>query len=139
MRLVDDKMCCVKFEDKQRNCSCCRRSTNTPCCRDVTGTCRTCCRDSLIVVLLLLGVAAGVVLGVCLRVFVPAYQQPKLHPREMMYLFFPAEVFLRFMTFVVAPFLVCSIVSGIGKLSDPLERVRAAWMPLADCKHIVYI
>ena len=66
---------------------------------------------------ILLGVVAGITLGICLRLYVPAFQEPDLHPREVQYLYFPAEIFIRMMTFMSLPLLVSSLVSGIGLLN----------------------
>ena len=67
---------------------------------------------------ILLGVVAGITLGICLRLYVPAFQEPHLHPREVQYLYFPAEIFLRVILFITLPLLVSSLVSGIGKVLD---------------------
>ena len=108
----------VQFEDSSDTCcgGRCRKPTCSSCCVTSCRCCRRCCsRDTVQITLLLVGVAGGAMLGTYLRMTTEAYSQPKLHPREMMYLYFPAEVFLRFLTFIVLPFMVSSIVSGIGE------------------------
>lgn len=60
------------------------------------------------------GVCAGVCLGIVLRLFVPPFQQPDLHPREMMYLYLPAEILLRMMTLLALPLVISSLISAIG-------------------------
>ena len=71
-------------------------------------------RQNLLLFSILFGVVAGITLGICLRMYAPALQEPLLHPREVQYLYFPAEIYLCMMLCITLPLLVSALVSGIG-------------------------
>ena len=83
--------------------------------RCASAKCGRAFREGAQIILLMLAVVGGATTGTLLRLYTHAYSQPELHPREMMYLYFPAELFIRFISFITVPFLVSSLISGIGK------------------------
>ncbi len=84
-----------------------------------TGCCRQCChgcRKHVLSTLLFLATVGGIVVGVVLRNVSP-FDNPKLASRELMYLYFPWELLMRLMMFLVIPLIVSGLVTGIGALS----------------------
>ena len=71
--------------------------------------------ETLQISLLLAAFVIGIVLGTILRLCTDTFSHPEMNPRAMMYLYFPAELFMRFIYFITVPFLVSSLVSGIGR------------------------
>lgn len=68
-------------------------------------------RRNLLTILTVAGVLAGTALGCGLRTGSGSWT-----PREVMYLQFPGEIFLRMLKALIVPLLVSSIVSAIGSL-----------------------
>lgn len=66
---------------------------------------------NLLTMLTVAGVLAGTALGCTLRA-----TQDKWTEREVMYLQFPGDLFLRMLKCLIVPLLVASIVSAIGSL-----------------------
>ena len=90
---------------------------------DDDGSCQSCCtkccacfKSSILTILIFIGMATGIGVGAVLR-FTPPFDEPKLHPREMMYLFYPVELFIRFTMFLTVPLVVASLIAGAGSLS----------------------
>lgn len=90
---------------------------------DLTGK-KSCCSrfarcffNNLLLLLLFLAVAGGVCAGWFLR-DVPPFDQPHVNTRDMMYLYFPAELLLRMMSLLSLPLIVTSLISGVGGLSS---------------------
>lgn len=63
----------------------------------------------------MMALVGGVGLGILLRT-VPPFNEPEVNPRALWYLNFPAEIIVRFMTFLATPLLVSSLLSGISSL-----------------------
>ena len=83
-----------------------------------------CCSNAgtyIQLVLLIIATILGAGLGVVLRFYVPAFQEPKVHKREVALLYFPAEIFLRFVGLLTLPLVISGLVSGIGKLLSCIE------------------
>lgn len=68
--------------------------------------------DNMLTMLTVLGVIAGVILGFILR---NARSEP-WSKREIMYIQFPGDIFLRMLKALILPLIVASIVSAIGGL-----------------------
>lgn len=66
--------------------------------------------------LTVLGVIAGIALGCILKV-----SKEEWTPREIMYLNFPGDLFLRMLKGLILPLIVASIVSAIGSLDLSLS------------------
>ncbi|KAK7862962.1 hypothetical protein R5R35_004913 [Gryllus longicercus] len=73
---------------------------------------RNCLSENLLTLLTLLGVTAGVVLGVILR----NSREDEWPPREVMYVTFVGDVFLQMLKSLILPLIVSSIITAIGSL-----------------------
>ncbi|KRY79218.1 putative sodium-dependent excitatory amino acid transporter glt-4, partial [Trichinella pseudospiralis] len=70
-------------------------------------------KDKLLLLFTVIACVLGLVLGICLRGRSPAFT-----PRELMYLRFPGELFLRMLQMLILPLIVSSIVSSIAQLNS---------------------
>lgn len=79
---------------------------------------KSCASENLLMMMTLAGVFMGVILGFILRNMRDA--EPGKHAgwtkREIMYIQFPGELFLRMLKSLILPLIVSSIVSAIGSL-----------------------
>ncbi|XP_076659467.1 excitatory amino acid transporter 1 [Halictus rubicundus] len=73
---------------------------------------KSCLSENMLTMLTVLGVVAGVVLGFILR---NARDDPWTK-REIMYIQFPGDIFLRMLKALILPLIVASIISAIGGL-----------------------
>ncbi|XP_043255652.1 excitatory amino acid transporter 1 isoform X1 [Colletes gigas] len=73
---------------------------------------RNCMSENMLTLLTVLGVVAGVILGFILR---HSRDEPWTK-REIMYIQFPGDIFLRMLKALILPLIVASIVSAIGGL-----------------------
>ena len=64
-----------------------------------------------------IGVIAGIILGITLR----KTAQQEYTQREIMYIEFPGQLFLRMLKGLILPLIVSSIVSAIGNLDLSLS------------------
>uniref|UniRef100_A0A1I8JS03 Amino acid transporter n=1 Tax=Macrostomum lignano TaxID=282301 RepID=A0A1I8JS03_9PLAT len=100
-------------DGKSRGCS-----RPEPCSADC---CRTFLRRNVFVLCLILGVAAGIGLGVGLR-----YAKPVWTARELAYYKFPGELLLRMLQMVILPLVITSMISGMSSLG----RNASSWIGL---------
>ncbi|XP_003378234.1 neutral amino acid transporter B [Trichinella spiralis] len=70
-------------------------------------------KDKLLLLFTVIACVLGLVLGICLRGRSPAFT-----PRELMYLRFPGELFLRMLQMLILPLIVSSIISSIAQLNS---------------------
>lgn len=75
-------------------------------------------RRNLLTILTVIGVLGGTVLGCILR----TTQEEKWTPRQVMYLQFPGDMFLRMLKALIIPLLVSSVVGAIGSLDLSLSK-----------------
>lgn len=68
--------------------------------------------ENMLTMLTVIGVVAGTVLGLILRY---SREEPWTK-REIMYIQFPGDIFLRMLKGLILPLIVASIVSAIGGL-----------------------
>ncbi|XP_054010678.1 excitatory amino acid transporter 3 [Hylaeus anthracinus] len=73
---------------------------------------RNCMSENMLTLLTVLGVVAGVMLGFILR---NSRDEPWTK-REIMYIQFPGDIFLRMLKALILPLIVASIISAIGGL-----------------------
>lgn len=79
---------------------------------------KSCMSENLLTILTIFGVVGGTVLGFVLR----AVKDPtEWTPREVMYIQFPGDLFLRMLKGLILPLIVASIVSAIGSLDLSLS------------------
>lgn len=78
---------------------------------------KKCIRANLLTILLVIGVFGGTALGVILR-----YTGEQWKPREIMYLQFPGDLFLRMLKALIIPLLVSSVVGAVGSLDLSLSK-----------------
>lgn len=78
-------------------------------------------KENLLTVLTIVGVLGGATLGIILRYTTTSWTQ-----RELMYLAYPGELFLRMLKCLIVPLLVSSITSAIGSLDVSLSGRIAA-------------
>lgn len=78
-------------------------------------------RENILTILTLIGVVSGGVLGTILR-----YTTSTWTPRELMYLAYPGEIFLRMLKCLIVPLLVSSITSAMASLDVSLSGKVAA-------------
>lgn len=97
-----DSVAQVRFVEKKPCCSCCRGKGKG-------------CLHHLILILLFVGMVVGIGIGIVLRNVHP-FDQPKLHPKAMMYLMFPGELLLRCMMLLCLPLVVTSLIAGVASL-----------------------
>ncbi|CAB3376817.1 Hypothetical predicted protein [Cloeon dipterum] len=69
-------------------------------------------KTNALTIFTILGVFGGVVLGISLR----ASREEKWTPREIMYVNFVGELFLRMLKSLILPLIVASLISAIGSL-----------------------
>lgn len=75
-------------------------------------------KKNLLTILTVLAVVGGTVVGCIIR----ANSAEKWTKREIMYLQFPGDVFLRMLKSLIIPLLVASVVSAIGSLDVSLSK-----------------
>ncbi|KAL6431160.1 hypothetical protein ACFW04_007107 [Cataglyphis niger] len=75
-----------------------------------------CLRHNALTILTVGGVIGGVVLGIILR-----YSQEKWTPREIMYINYLGDLFLRMLKSLILPLIISSLVSAIGSLDLSLS------------------
>ncbi len=73
-------------------------------------------RDNVLTIAVLLGVLAGIILGVALKTRTRPYTA-----REVMYVGFVGEMFLRMLKGLIIPLIVSTLISAIGKLDIGLS------------------
>ncbi|XP_050529944.1 excitatory amino acid transporter 1 isoform X2 [Daktulosphaira vitifoliae] len=78
----------------------------------------SCFTHNLLTFLTIASVVGGVVLGFILK----GWSDTKWTPREISYIQFPGEIFLRMLKMLIVPLLVSSIVSAIGSLDLSLSK-----------------
>lgn len=78
---------------------------------------KSCLRSNALTVLTVLGVFGGAALGVALR----ASRTEKWPPREIMYVQYIGDLFLRMLKSLILPLIVSSLVSAIGSLDLTLS------------------
>ena len=84
-------------------------------CRGKRGYYTSFLRKHLFIILLIMGVCAGIGLGIGLR-FVPAFSDPKRATRLISYINFPGELMLRVMSMLMVPIIVSSLVSAVASM-----------------------
>ncbi|XP_017785307.1 PREDICTED: excitatory amino acid transporter 1 [Nicrophorus vespilloides] len=75
-------------------------------------------RSNLLTILTVCGVLGGTLLGCILR----STQEEKWTPRQVMYLQFPGDIFLRMLKALIIPLLVSSVIGAIGSLDLSLSK-----------------
>ena len=70
-------------------------------------------KKNLFLVFLLFGIIAGVVIGILIKVYRPAFHEDK---RNVMYLAFPGDIFLRMLKCMIIPLIMSSLISGMANL-----------------------
>lgn len=73
---------------------------------------KSCLTENLLTMLTVFGVFAGVALGFILK----ATKSSEWTNREIMYINFPGDLFLRMLKALILPLILSSIVSAIGSL-----------------------
>lgn len=73
---------------------------------------------NLLTIMTVCGVLAGTALGVLLRATLGTYWSK----REVMYLAFPGEIFLRMLKCLIIPLLMSSVIQAIGSLDLSLSK-----------------
>lgn len=76
-----------------------------------------CVTKNLLTILTVVGVFGGTAVGLLLRV-----STTKWSSREIMYLAFPGELFLRMLKALIIPLLMSSVISAIGSLDLSLSK-----------------
>ncbi|CAG0884482.1 unnamed protein product [Cyprideis torosa] len=77
-----------------------------------------CIRGNLLTLCTLLGVILGIVVGFVLR----ASQETKWTPRNIMYIKFVGELFLRMLKMLIVPLIASSLISAVGGLDLSLSK-----------------
>ncbi|XP_050296664.1 excitatory amino acid transporter 3-like [Anthonomus grandis grandis] len=77
-----------------------------------------CIKRNLLTILTVVGVFGGTAVGLLLR----AASSTKWTSREIMYLAFPGELFLRMLKCLIIPLLMSSVISAIGSLDLSLSK-----------------
>ncbi|XP_025989590.2 excitatory amino acid transporter 1 isoform X1 [Solenopsis invicta] len=77
---------------------------------------RTCLRHNTLTLLTVVGVIGGVVLGIILR-----STREKWTPREIMYIGYIGDLFLRMLKSLILPLIISSLISAIGSLDMSLS------------------
>lgn len=83
-----------------------------------TNKCFACLKSNLLTILTVFGVFAGVGLGFILR----NVRDEPWSPREISYVNFVGDVFLRMLKGLILPLIVSSLISAIGSLDLTLSR-----------------
>lgn len=81
---------------------------------------KNCMSENMLTLLTVFGVFAGAVLGIILR----HSRDGPWTSREIMYIQFPGDIFLRMLKSLILPLIVASIVSAIGGLDLNLSGNR---------------
>lgn len=76
-----------------------------------------CIKKNLLTILTVVGVVGGTAVGLLLRAM-----SSKWNSREIMYLAFPGELFLRMLKALIIPLLMASVISAIGSLDLSLSK-----------------
>ncbi|ERL87611.1 hypothetical protein D910_05002 [Dendroctonus ponderosae] len=76
-----------------------------------------CIKKNLLTILTVVGVVGGTAVGLMLRAI-----SSKWSSREIMYLAFPGELFLRMLKALIIPLLMASVISAIGSLDLSLSK-----------------
>ena len=84
-------------------------------CGGCSGCCSRFCRKHLLKLLLWLSIVGGVGMGVALRSVAP-FDQPKLHPRELIYLGFPGELMMRVVGLLTLPLVGSNLIASVSAL-----------------------
>lgn len=77
-----------------------------------------CVTRNLLTILTVVGVFGGTAVGLLLR----STSSSKWTSREIMYLAFPGELFLRMLKALIIPLLMASVISAIGSLDLSLSK-----------------
>lgn len=77
---------------------------------------RSCLKHNALTILTVGGVIGGVILGIILR-----NSREKWTPREIMYINYVGDLFLRMLKSLILPLIVSSLVSAIGSLDLSLS------------------
>lgn len=77
---------------------------------------KNCMGENVLTIFTVFGVIAGTVLGLSLRTMKTDWT-----PREIMYIEFPGDLFLRMLKALILPLIVASIASAIGNLDLSLS------------------
>lgn len=105
-------LCLLTLNEIEDNTFFLQVATKMPGCREIIS------RHSL-TVFTLIGATVGIITGFVLRA-VP--KEPWWTPREVMYVGFIGELYLRMLTMFVIPLVVTAVISGIAALD-----LRASW------------
>lgn len=73
---------------------------------------------TLLTVFTVIGVVGGTITGLIIK----SVQDKPWTPREVMYLQFPGDVFLRMLKALIVPLLTSSIISAVGSLDLSLSK-----------------
>lgn len=77
---------------------------------------RTCLSHNALTILTVAGVVGGVILGIILR-----STREKWTPREIMYISYLGDLFLRMLKSLILPLIISSLISAIGSLDLSLS------------------
>lgn len=83
---------------------------------NLTG-CRALLRRHILTVLTIVSVVIAIVAGILIR----SYSDHKWSKRELMYLEFPGEMFIRGLKMLILPLIISSLVSSLGNLDSQLS------------------
>ena len=75
--------------------------------------CCSCFKSNIFLLFLLLGIAAGISMGIGIRAMHPEFGTD---PRNVMYLEFPGQLLLRMLKMVIIPLIVSSLISGMASI-----------------------
>ena len=74
---------------------------------------RTCLRSNVFLFFLLAGIIAGVLMGLGIRKWHPDFIKS---PRNIMYLSYPGELFMRMLKMIIVPLVVTSLIAGMAAI-----------------------
>lgn len=77
------------------------------------GRCCSCFKNNIFLVILLLGILTGVAMGIGIRATYPEFGKDA---RNVMYLEFPGQLFLRMLKMMIIPLIVSSLISGMAAI-----------------------
>lgn len=78
---------------------------------------KNCLSENVLTLMTVVGVIGGVILGLILKYS----SEESWNKREIMYIQFPGDLFLRMLKSLILPLIVASIVSAIGSLDLSLS------------------